>query len=122
MLRFRIRLATVLACFLVAPAAGASVLISEALYDVSGSDNGLVFVEDHTFAWVSGYQRTRVDSMQDYTMSRPGIPFTEASVEHTGPAYFCPYVDHRWDKVRIAEALAEVHPKPMPRFQRSELE
>ncbi len=49
--------------------------------------------------------------------------FTEARVEHTGPAYFCPYIDHRWDKRRIAEALMKVHPtEPVPTSPHSELE
>jgi len=40
--------------------------------------------------------------------------FADVEVENSGPAYFCPYIDARWDMNRIQEALKNVPPPPPP--------
>lgn len=42
--------------------------------------------------------------------------FADAEVENRGPAYYCPYIDPRWDLDRIQDALENVPepPKPSP--------
>lgn len=39
--------------------------------------------------------------------------FADAELEHTGPAYFCPYIDPRWPMDRIQHAVENV-PEPPP--------
>jgi hypothetical protein len=40
--------------------------------------------------------------------------FADANVENSGPAYFCPYIDPRWDMDRIQDALENVPEPPEP--------
>ena len=40
--------------------------------------------------------------------------FADVEFEHTGPAYFCPYIDPRWPLDRIEDALEKVPAKPDP--------
>lgn len=40
--------------------------------------------------------------------------FADVEIENSGPAYFCPFVDPRWDMDRIQRALEHIPEKPDP--------